>query len=169
MPWIKTAQDASIGAIYTIENAIQPIAARCLNAGRPHPLEPRIKYLYETRERGILWWSVTHSEVYHLKRVVRSWCARRLRNAFRDALRDRGFDEDGRLLVLDSNGNIIDKKNRLKGTLELRMRNRLVEAKYVDVVEQAGRIVDELRYQHLRPKQTTGKSQYYKKAKNGSR
>jgi hypothetical protein len=163
MGWIKTPLKGPIGATYTLENAIQPIAARCLNAGRSHPLEPRIKYLYETRERGILWWSVAHSEVYHLKRVVRSWCARRLRNAFREALRDRGFDEDGRLLVLDSSGNIIDRKKRLKGTLELRMRNPLVDAKYVDVVEQAGRIVDELRYQHLRPKQTPGKSYHHPK------
>ncbi|GLA57732.1 hypothetical protein AtubIFM54640_005524 [Aspergillus tubingensis] len=57
-----------------------------------------------------------------MKRVVRSWCSRRARMAFRLALKDHGFDADGRKagqeLLGDFNGKGGNGKN-LKGRVDL--------------------------------------------------
>lgn len=52
------------------------------------------------------------------KKVVRSWCCRRVRIAFRESLKKRGFDEKGRKIVLDALGKPTTVVGR-RGTLEL--------------------------------------------------
>ena len=52
------------------------------------------------------------------KRVVRSWSARRTRSAFREALRERGFDAEGRKVAGDSDQNT-EEADSLKGSLDI--------------------------------------------------
>ncbi|KAL1952556.1 hypothetical protein VTO42DRAFT_4814 [Malbranchea cinnamomea] len=133
------------------KNVPPPIALRYLSVSQFNPILPKIKHMYATREKGNLWWSVGHGNLTNHKRVIRSWCARRLRHAFRQALKQRGFDKDGKLLMFDVEGNVTEKKKGLVGTLDIRMNVELLTAKYADIVQQAGLLVDHLRYQQLRP------------------
>ncbi len=63
---------------------------------------------------------------------MRRWSARRLRNAILEALKDRGFDEEGKRLI---GGN-------LTGTLEVLALQGIVEAKFEAVKKEAGSVVD---------------------------
>ncbi|GAQ45684.1 hypothetical protein ABZX51_007187 [Aspergillus tubingensis] len=99
------------------------VASRYLNAD-VHPLQPKITHMYATRDKSTLWWMVNPSHLMsvRMKRVVRSWCSRRARMAFRLALKDHGFDADGRKagqeLLGDSSGKGGNGKN-LKGRVDL--------------------------------------------------
>jgi len=64
-----------------------------------HPLYFLTKRKYQLRERTGLWWHGLAGLTVSSRRVVRNWCARRLRNAFKDALKLRGFDEHGRVRI----------------------------------------------------------------------
>ena len=127
---------------YAPGNYLPPIATRNLLPGAHQPLAPKIRDLYKDRERETLWWSVT---IYMLpsstKRAVRSWAARRVRQAFRQALWERGFDEAGKKLVLDGAGNVVDRRKCLEGTMELRILQKLILAKYTSVMYEARRTV----------------------------
>lgn len=66
------------------------------------------------------------------KAVVRRWSARRLRNAIVEALKERGFDVDGRRLV---GGN-------LTGTMQVQALQGIVQAKFEAVKKEAGDLVE---------------------------
>lgn len=83
--------------LYNPENQISPIAARYL-AIPFHPIQPKIAHMWANRDRNALWWRVNTSQLQPFKRVVRSWCARRARIAFQEALQKRGLDALGRPL-----------------------------------------------------------------------
>ncbi|KAF9884772.1 hypothetical protein FE257_001262 [Aspergillus nanangensis] len=88
---------------YVPKHVIPPVAARYL--GSPvHPIRPKIFHMYATRDRNTLWWRVSVKPIQGFRRVVRSWCARRARLAFRQALKDRGFDAEGRRMRSESSG-----------------------------------------------------------------
>ncbi|KAJ5229092.1 hypothetical protein N7489_009800 [Penicillium chrysogenum] len=78
-----------------------PVAARYLNSPT-HPLRPKIVDLCGHRERNTLWWRVSVTQLQQSKRVVRSWCARRVRIAVEQALRQQGLDKLGKPLVSES-------------------------------------------------------------------
>ena len=86
---------------YNPRNVPTAIAQRYLR----HPLNPiypKIMHMYAIRDRNTLWWQVTVVDALSHKKVVRSRSMRQTRAAFREALRERGFDADGRRIVSDS-------------------------------------------------------------------
>ena len=68
---------------------------------QPIVLQPRhilyraTKHRYDNRPTDCLWWSVSANPLGG-KKVIRSWTARRVRQAIIEALKARGFDRDGR-------------------------------------------------------------------------
>ncbi|CBF78185.1 predicted protein [Aspergillus nidulans FGSC A4] len=84
-------------ARFSPNQIISPIAHRYLTA-RVNPITPKIQYLCDNRDRNTLWWRVSVSALVSYKRVVRSWVARRARAAFKQELKERGFDAEGRRL-----------------------------------------------------------------------
>jgi hypothetical protein len=97
----------------------------------PHPLAPYVLKRYAQREEVPLWWNcVAKKETGQSERVVRSWIARRTRNAFKESLRKQGFGTDGR--PLPGSGNKAD----LFGTVCLSVRRLAATISYVDLVKQ---------------------------------
>lgn len=86
---------------YNPRNVPEPISQRLLGQFR-NPIYPKIKHMTETRDKDCLWWSVGVLTMLDERRVVRSWCARRLRVAFRESLRRNGLDENGRRIREDA-------------------------------------------------------------------
>jgi hypothetical protein len=63
-----------------------------------HPLHKNILRKYERRTDS-LWWSfLTSVKISGTKKVVRTWLTRRMRTAFTSALKEKGYDNGGRLL-----------------------------------------------------------------------
>ncbi|CAI7649996.1 unnamed protein product [Penicillium glandicola] len=91
-----------------------PVASRYLNS-LTHPIRPKIVDLCGHRERNTLWWRVSTSQLQQSKRVVRSWCARRVRIAVEQALKQQGFDKLGNPLVSESPL----QKKKLTGTMDI--------------------------------------------------
>ena len=127
------------------KNVLPPVASRYIDMMSYHPAVPKIEHIYKHREKGTLWWNISPAKMVGHKKVIRSWCSRRVRHAFRDALRERGFDRDGKVNVLNESGDVVGKEKGLQGTLDIRMNATLFEAKYADIEEQAGLLVDHLR------------------------
>ncbi|KAJ5143504.1 uncharacterized protein N7515_002291 [Penicillium bovifimosum] len=91
-----------------------PVAARYLKAPF-HPIRPKVVHSCAQRDPNTLWWRVSTTKITTTKRVVRSWCARRVRLAFEQALKQHGLDKLGKPLVSESPL----QNNILKGTLEI--------------------------------------------------
>ncbi|KAL4805844.1 hypothetical protein BDV18DRAFT_139983 [Aspergillus unguis] len=87
-------------ARFSQKQVVSPIATRYFGA-QSNPITPKISHLCRTRDRNTLWWRVSLREMLQHKRVVRSWCARRVRYAFGQELEARGFDKHGRRLKLE--------------------------------------------------------------------
>lgn len=118
-----------------------------------HPLNEVQKRLYQERKREGLWWNVTVGVNLSKAKVVRSWVRRRLQNAFVEELRERGIEQDGRLLgkgrgverhgipadVIQQYGSV-----SLMGSLRLHANPSVVTAKYTDVRKETGVVVDAL-------------------------
>ncbi|EEP77808.1 predicted protein [Uncinocarpus reesii 1704] len=124
-------------AYFSPENLIPYVGARYIS-DFDNPIRPKVFDMYQNRERGILWWTVAAGHMVNMKRVVRSWCARRVRIAFRAALKESGYDSEGRKYILGAcgNGNPLSKEKALMGTLEVRMCTALLKAKPEALTEQ---------------------------------
>lgn len=117
---------------YASEPVIPPVAQRYL--GSPvHPIRPKIAYLYEHRDPNTLWWRVSVSHLNQFKRTIRSWCARRARIAFQEALKRQGFDKLGRPLSLSSSIG----KQALLGSLDITIRPACVNQSFEAVQKDA--------------------------------
>ncbi|KAJ4297782.1 hypothetical protein N0V90_005677 [Kalmusia sp. IMI 367209] len=111
-----------------------------------HPLHiPRRREMKERKEEG-LWWHVTTGIDLSKSGVVRSWCRRRLRNAFTEELKAQGFDKYGRLVHIHSLAREhrdlalvlqTQKDFSLTGSVRLHITPALVAAKYMDVRREA--------------------------------
>ena len=78
-----------------------------------------------------MWWNcVAKKESGQSERVVRSWLARRTRNAFEESLKKQGFGTDGRPLPGSAN------KADLFGTVCLSVKRLAAKISYVDLVKQ---------------------------------
>lgn len=116
-----------------------------------HPLCILQRRELKARKREGLWWHVTTGVELSRSSVVRSWCRRRLRNAFAEALKKNGFDEYGRLVnpqlfvrdrsqvahAIQSNTNL-----SLTGSLRLHILPPLIASKYPLVCKEADGIID---------------------------
>ncbi|KAJ5742739.1 uncharacterized protein N7511_011140 [Penicillium nucicola] len=79
------------------KNVQPPVASRYLRAPS-HPIRPKIVHICGHRDRNTLWWRVSVTQIQQHKRVVRSWCARRVRLAIELALKQHGLDTFGKPL-----------------------------------------------------------------------
>lgn len=124
---------------YNNKPVISHIAARYLQSP-VHPIHPKIAYLYEHRDRDTLWWRVSVSQLTHLKRVVRSWCARRARIAFEQALKQQGFDRLGIPIA----GHECAQKERLTGTLDIMIRPPCIKESFETVQQDTHRLLERI-------------------------
>lgn len=118
---------------YTSEAVIPPVAQRYL--GSPvHPIRPKIAYMHEHRDPNALWWRVSVSHLNQFKRTIRSWCARRARIAFQEALKRQGFDRLGHPLDLSSSS---IQNQALLGSLDITIRPSCVHQSFEAVQKDA--------------------------------
>ena len=99
---------------------------------KTHPFYLPTAARWDARPRVGLWWHATGNTMLGKKAVVRRWCGRRLKNAFREALEERGFDEDGKGLF----------GGALTGCLEMDTKEGIVKAKFEEVKREAGMVVE---------------------------
>lgn len=127
---MKAAASTNLLLRYHAKPIIPPVARRYL--GSPvHPLRPKIAHMYEHRDPNTLWWRVSVSQLTPFKRVVRSWCARRARAAFKQALKQQGLDRSGR--PLSSNPS----KQALTGSLDVIVRPASISQSFETVQRDA--------------------------------
>lgn len=80
------------------------------------------------------------SQLTHLKRVVRSWCARRARIAFEQALKQQGFDRLGIPIA----GPECAQKERLTGTLDIMIRPPCIKESFETVQQDTHRLLERI-------------------------
>ncbi|KAF2635046.1 hypothetical protein P280DRAFT_367051, partial [Massarina eburnea CBS 473.64] len=116
-----------------------------------HPLNGQRRREQQRRKQEGLWWHITTSTDLSKSSVVRTWCRRRLHNAFADVLKKRGIDEYGRLVdaeALESShrGLVMASKGRddwiLKGSFRFHALVPCIPAKYADLQKELGALVD---------------------------
>jgi hypothetical protein len=98
--------------------------------------------MYRNRDKNTLWWRVAYQSL-PLKRVVRSYCARRTRKAFREALLSRGFDEQGRRIVERTDG-LLATEIGLTGSADIVVKEISYKEPYSAVREEIESLVDKL-------------------------
>lgn len=151
------------------KHVIPPVAARYL--GSPvHPIRPKIHHLYVNRDRDTLWWRVSVKQVQRYKRVVRSWCARRARIAFQQALKDRGYDAEGRRIQReaessDSGDTTQGKEGNLMGSLEITVLPPTVQQSFSTVQSDMHSLLDTLIEQNIQKSNQRQKKHNNKKYK----
>ncbi|KAF2689309.1 hypothetical protein K458DRAFT_413607 [Lentithecium fluviatile CBS 122367] len=118
-----------------------------------HPLHHLRQREYEDRKREGLWWHVTSSLDLSKSSVVRNVCRKRLRKAFIEALKERGFDEHGKLVEADVLEKHLGSMGRwlrgrqdvcLTGSVRLHVQAPLIPAKYKDVKMESGMVIEAL-------------------------
>lgn len=119
-----------------------------------HPINPKIAHMYAHREENNLWWTVSVQPLMSYRRVVRSWCARRTRVAFKQALRERGFNWEGRRLLgkmatpTMTPSELGIPGDDLTGTVELIVHPPCVKEKFPVIQKEMSFIVDALLGDH---------------------
>lgn len=115
-----------------------------------HPISPKIAHMYAHREENNLWWTVSVQPLMPYRRVVRSWCARRTRVAFKQALKERGFNREGRM-SLDKTATTAATPSEteipgdgLTGTVELIVYPPCVKEKFPVIQKEMSSMVDTL-------------------------
>lgn len=135
-----TASTSTLSLLYSSKHVIPPVAARYI--GSPtHPIAPKIAHCWAARDRNILWWRVSVSHITDSKRVIRSWCARRARIAFEQALRDNGFDRLGTPLPYSSSS---PQQGPLKGSLDVIVRPAFVKQTFETVQQDAHSVLESI-------------------------
>jgi hypothetical protein len=119
-----------------------PVAARYLKAPS-HPIRPKVLHSCAHRDPNTLWWRISTSKIATTKRVVRSWCARRVRLAFEQALKQHGLDKLGKPLVSEFSESPSQKKT-LKGTLEIYIHHPCVTEDFESIQKGAKVVISEL-------------------------
>lgn len=116
-----------------------------------HPLKITQRRLLEQRKKEGLWWHTTAGTDISKSSCVRHWASRRLRKAFVEELRQRGYDESGKLVdvgkIEDAYVQRVIKSGRrvdMHGSLRLHGVPTLVPAKFERVKEEVRGIVDAL-------------------------
>lgn len=118
---------------------------------RQHPLQTFVERQFNARKREGLWWHATTGTELCKSSVIRSWCRRRLHNAFNEALATRGFDQFGRLVNADAlqgpfknlSRALKDRADfRLDGSLRFHALVPLIPAKYALVQRETMETLD---------------------------
>ncbi|RAH66816.1 chitin biosynthesis protein [Aspergillus aculeatinus CBS 121060] len=119
----------------------------------------KLSHLYQTRPRDTLWYSFGLKMLLDYKSVVRSWAMGRSRVAFRKALAERGYDQDGRAISSFPRAATEETKIAgLRGSVDFTVREEVVTAKSSDIEKDMREIVDKIiRVMLHAPKAGTGK------------
>ena len=126
--WLKSS-GVGLTLRYCPQHIMTPVALRYISAPY-NPIRPKIMHMYETRDRNTLWWRATTSHLLPEKKVVRVWCARRARRAFKHALKKQGFDEVGHPLIPGE-------QEVFKGSMEVIACPPLITMKYETLEQEA--------------------------------
>jgi hypothetical protein len=95
-------------------------------------LHPKFEKRWQTRQEP-LWWNVTARRDFEHKRSVRSWVSRRVRVAFVESLRKRGYAQDG--------SRINGAGEPLVGTAQFFPERPILNTKFKDLVLQTDSVV----------------------------
>jgi hypothetical protein len=116
-----------------------------------HPLNITQRRIRKARKEEGLWWHTTSGTDVSKSSCVRHWAQRRLRQAFVEELRDKGYDESGKMVnverIQDSYVRRVVKSGRpmdMAGSLRMHGVPLLVPAKYEKVKEEVKAIVGAL-------------------------
>lgn len=134
--------------MFAPEPRLPPVAFRYL-VSTCNPIRPKIRHMYSTRDRNTLWWRVSVHSLQDHKRVIRSWCARRVRLAFKLAMKERGYDSEGRRLASSTTTDMNKADagrhgNNLRGTVEIVLRPAIVDGQWPMVRRDVDRLVDRI-------------------------
>ena len=137
---------------YNSKPIIPPVSNRYL--GDPtHTIRPKIAHMYATRDTNTLWWRVAISQLQMFKRVVRSWCSRRARIAFQEALKHQGYDKLGRPLPSAASNRL----EGLTGSIELVVRPTIRDQSFQTVQRDADHLLESLLQYKASPRGRTSK------------
>ncbi|KAK2871839.1 hypothetical protein FQN49_002782 [Arthroderma sp. PD_2] len=135
---------------YSPNNVESPFVTRC-RVTKP-VLTPKYDHDLKTREKGIIWHSTSLGSPPDTAAVARYRYKRQFRSAFHEALKNHGYDEDGRKLVLDSQGIVIGKrKPGLSCTIQIVLNPPIKTVSREDLLIQADHLVRELERVQGRP------------------
>ncbi|KAH7392558.1 hypothetical protein BKA66DRAFT_412019 [Pyrenochaeta sp. MPI-SDFR-AT-0127] len=115
-----------------------------------HPLHETQKRRQRERKKEGLWWHATTGVDLSKSSCVRAWARRRLRNAVRDELAQRGFSETGQLVNMKAVRHREDLMNVLRhgkslhltGSLRLHAQSPLIPAKYAQIRAETGQVIE---------------------------
>ncbi|KAK2807695.1 hypothetical protein FQN51_000132 [Onygenales sp. PD_10] len=170
-PKLNVPKQPSLFIGFNPENIFSYRAFRHIEPKSLSPLYFKLRDQFNQREKDVLWWNVmTHAEANkRFSKVVRSWMARRTRNAFGHALMQFGYDQDGkRQLQPAADGSGMQTQTqtrpqdqelpeRLVGTLELQVRAMGRIREYERLVDDCGLVVESIiRYQKALEQQKGG-------------
>ncbi|KAF1852073.1 uncharacterized protein K460DRAFT_362833, partial [Cucurbitaria berberidis CBS 394.84] len=117
-----------------------------------HPLYETQKRRQRERKKEGLWWHATTGVDLNKSSCVRAWARRRLRNAIKDELQQRGYDATGKLVDLKAIQHRTDLMDLLRqgktldltGSLRLHVQPPLIPAKYAQVRAETGHVVESI-------------------------
>ncbi|PGH26416.1 hypothetical protein AJ80_01914 [Polytolypa hystricis UAMH7299] len=139
---------------YWHEHVPSNIELRYLNGPSYHAYIPRVRHAFETRDRDTLWLSFTPGDLIKHTHAVWTRCLRRGKHVFQEALEQRGLDRDGRRLVLDDKGKVIEKQPGITGSLQITLGAGFPRATREEMLEQAGLILRHVQYIHYQHRQS---------------
>jgi hypothetical protein len=128
-------------------------------ADRTHPLHETQRRRQCQRKREGLWWHVTTSVDLSKSSCVRAWARRRLRNAFVEELKLRGYDDAGKPLPVEETTKTtkptktatalpptttVPAKPELTGSMRLHIQAPLIPAKFPAVRAEVSAVIDQL-------------------------
>jgi len=100
-------------------------------------LAPKFDQRWQSRQ-DTFWWCAIARKEFESKRVVRSWVTRRLRQAFVESLRKKGYASDGSRIEAAGN------KPALFGTAQLFPERPILKMRFMDLVEQTDLVVQQI-------------------------
>ena len=116
--------------------APQPAYATAQILANPfHTLNPVLQQRHKERDKDTLWLAVTASTM-NSRKILRSKCVRRMREAFHEEMKERGLRPDGRTLG--------EGQPFLVGSLEIYAKQPLLDVNHGEVRMQMGLIIDRL-------------------------
>ncbi|EUC30516.1 hypothetical protein COCCADRAFT_103717 [Bipolaris zeicola 26-R-13] len=115
-----------------------------------HPLHETQKRRQAERKKQGLWWHATTGVNLSRSSCVRAWARRRLRNAIKDELKERGYDDHGMFVnakAIQDRPDLMGllkagKKLDLTGSLRLHIQEPLITAKYAEVRAETGNVIE---------------------------
>lgn len=129
---------SNFGYRYWAKHKTPPIAGRYANFAI-HPIRPKILHMIAHRDPDALWWNVSTNNLQSYKRVVRSWCARRVRFAFKEALKEQGLDILGKRISESSSC-----PTNLTGNMEVFLEEACITQSFADIQNDANDIISQL-------------------------